>query len=165
MSNTTQEGSSPSVVSVPAKPSMSELIKLKLAEAKAKALAKDSQKDTALVVVDQIAPAEQLQNGVALVTPERVRTELSQSAEYAQYYAQLCELEQKLNEKIPDFVGQLRYLHRSAAEDPNVVTIMTEDEIGIIVRGLSQMVQIEIIEPKVTKTRTKKLANVDSDDI
>lgn len=146
--------------------SKADLIRKRLAEVKAKAQAKNSQADQSLTpVIRQEAPIEQLSNGVALIVQDTPRTELSQSTEYAQYYAQMCELEQKLNEQIPDFTGQLRYLHRVAAEDPNVVTIMTDEELGIIVRGLARMVDIEIVTPKETGTRKKKLANVSSDDI
>ena len=82
---------------------------------------------------------------------------------------QLAELEAALNEKQPGFKTILQDIHAKLRNDPAIVTLLSEDEIGGIVEVLKQHAQVEIIAPKAAKTKkaaTKALlANMSADDL
>lgn len=64
---------------------------------------------------------------------------------------QLAELEQALLGKLPEFRTILRDIHSKLRADPDCVTAMSEDEIGVIVSGLIHHANVEIIAPKAVK--------------
>ena len=89
----------------------------------------------------------------------------------AQYYAdahplvmELAELEDALNKNIPDFRLQLRNIHTKLRQDPAIVTAMTDEEIGIVVKGLITHANAEIVAPKAVKaakSAAKKIVSAD----
>ena len=68
---------------------------------------------------------------------------------------QLAELEQALNENLPEFRTILRDIHSKLRQDPAIVTALSEDEIGAIVSGLIHHANIEIVAPKAVKAAKK----------
>lgn len=72
---------------------------------------------------------------------------------------QLAELEQALTEKLPEFRTILRDIHSKLRQDPDVVTAMSEEEIGILVDGLIHHANVEVITPGKVKA-AKKAAKV-----
>lgn len=74
---------------------------------------------------------------------------------YEPFKMKLAELSQALEEEIPGFALLLRDIHREMQRDPNVVTIMTPDEIGSIVKGLTKHMDITIVPAKTASGRAK----------
>lgn len=50
----------------------------------------------------------------------------------------MAELEEKLNNNIPDFAMVLKNIHNHLRQDPECVTILSDEEIGTIVIGLER---------------------------
>lgn len=75
--------------------------------------------------------------------------------EYEPFKMKLAELSQALEEEIPGFALLLRDIHREMQKDPNVVTIMTPDEIGTVVKGLTKHMDITIVPAKTASGRAK----------
>ena len=71
---------------------------------------------------------------------------------------QFAEMEQALLSADPTFKTILRDVHRQLGNDPELVTMMTEDEIQLVVRGLIVHAKAEIIEPAKAKTVKKAVA-------
>lgn len=151
------------------------LAKLK-AMREAKAL-KDAQKNVDLPTVEEKAEldaraagtpteAEQSVISVSAMDPNSV---IATDPQYQEFYEKMCAMEQAMNERMPNFAITLREVHRAMADDVNVVTVMTPEEIGIVCAGLARHADIEILEPKkaaAKKTVGGKLAkNLDEDSI
>lgn len=86
------------------------------------------------------------------------------SAEYEPFKMKLAELQQALENEVPDFPLLLRDIHRTMSDDPNVVTIMTPEEIGTVVAGLSRHTNTTIVTAKPTKT-AKRTQPLTADDL
>ena len=71
---------------------------------------------------------------------------------------QFAEMEAALLAADPTFKTILRDVHRQLGNDPELVTMMTEDEIALIVRGLVVHAKAEIVEPAKAKTVKKAVA-------
>lgn len=82
---------------------------------------------------------------------------------------QLAELEAALNDKQPGFKTILRDIHTKLRQDPAIVTLLTDEEIGGILAGLKHHAQVDVIAPKAAKTAKKetkaKIANMSADDL
>lgn len=83
---------------------------------------------------------------------------------------QFAELEQALLTRDPSFKTILRDIHRHLGSEPELVTMMTEEEVHRVVRGLVTVAQEEIVEPakaKAVKATTKalKAKAIDVDDL
>lgn len=85
------------------------------------------------------------------------RTDDNISSEASYIKMQLADLKQKLDANIPDFVNVLSVVHKKLLADPTCVTILSEEEIHCIVRGLLKHTQTVIVAPKQVK-EAKKLA-------
>lgn len=68
-------------------------------------------------------------------------TEVSQAYEIQE---KLAMLEQALLEKLPTMPNLLRDIHRQLKKDPEVVTLLTEDECAILVQGLKKQTSTTI---------------------
>lgn len=80
---------------------------------------------------------------------------------------ELAELEQQLNDRIPDFRLTLRNIHQKLRQDPDIVTILSEEEIGLIVTGLATHANAEIVAPKAAKAAraAAKKTPISADDL
>lgn len=79
---------------------------------------------------------------------------------------ELAELEQALKERIPEFRTVLRDIHQKLRADPELVTALSDEEIGVIVSGLALHTSTEIIAPKAAKAaRASSKAKVTADDL
>lgn len=67
----------------------------------------------------------------------------------------LAQLEQALISATPEMPTLLRTIHSALKKDPDVVTLLTEEECSILVRGLKKQTQTEIA---VTAVKSKKKA-------
>ena len=71
---------------------------------------------------------------------------------------EMAELEDALNKNVPGFNVILRDIHIKLREDPNTVTLLTDEEIAIIVKGLERHANVTLTS-KAAKpsTRAKKV--------
>lgn len=77
----------------------------------------------------------------------------------------LAQLENALLESLPTMPTLLRDIHRSLKADPDTVTLLTEEECGILVSGLKKQTQTEI-STKVIKAKPRKaLSKLTVDDL
>ena len=82
-----------------------------------------------------------------------------------QIQEKLMDLEAQLNDAIPNIATLLRDIHSSLKKDPDVVTILSEEECSILVRGLCKQTSTEIAT-KAIKTKPKKaLKSLTLDDL
>lgn len=64
---------------------------------------------------------------------------------------QMADLQEKLIANIPDFPVILKSIHEKLRKDPAVVTLMSEDEIKLVVQGLAKHAQVEVVSPTALK--------------
>jgi hypothetical protein len=67
----------------------------------------------------------------------------------------ILELEQALLEANPTLPTMLRTIHTALRNDPEIVTLLSEEDISIVVRGLMKQTQTVIAE-SVAKAKPKK---------
>ena len=75
------------------------------------------------------------------------------------------ELKEKLQNAAPGYEGLLYTIHKQLAADEQLVHILTEDQIGIIVAGLSKKKNIIIASAVSAKTTKASLKNVSLGDL
>lgn len=74
-----------------------------------------------------------------------------------QIQEKLARLEALLNEAAPGIPTLLRDIHQQLKKDPDVVTLLSEDDCAIIVRGLKKQTNTEIATSAAKKGATKSL--------
>lgn len=81
--------------------------------------------------------------------------------------SKLDELEQALLSAHPTLPTLLRDIHTTLKKQPEQVTLMTEDEIAIVVRGLEKQTQSHLVAATLKPTKVKKesLKNVSATDL
>lgn len=67
----------------------------------------------------------------------------------------LASLEAALLAGSPDMPSLLRDIHRNLGRDPELVTMLTEEECSILVRGLKKQTNTEIATVAIKKTKAK----------
>jgi len=77
----------------------------------------------------------------------------------------LAELEQSLLNKTPNMPTLLRDIHRQLKNDPDIVTILSEDEINILVSGLKKQTGVEISTAVLKQPNKKALKSTTLDDL
>lgn len=86
---------------------------------------------------------------------------------FEQITQRISELQTKMQEKAPGYESLLQVIHRNLVNDPEVVTLLSPEQIGVIFAGLSQMKGIVIAEA-AGKNKTasgKKLKDVGLGDL
>lgn len=64
---------------------------------------------------------------------------------------EMAELQQQLENNVPGFANKLRDIHVKLRNDPNIVTLLTDEEIGVIVAGLEKHTNVQIVAPAAIK--------------
>ena len=77
---------------------------------------------------------------------------------------QIASLQGALLSAHPTLPTLLRTIHKNLREDPELVTLLSEEEIGVIVSGLKKQTNTEI-SASVLKTKTKALKNIGVNDL
>lgn len=72
---------------------------------------------------------------------------------------QVAQLESQLLSAHPMIPALLRTIHTQIKSDPELVTVLSEEDISIIVKGLSRQTNTEIASTAL-KTKSKSLKNV-----
>jgi len=78
---------------------------------------------------------------------------------------QMASLQEALLSAHPRMPTLLKEIHGILQKDPACVTIMTEEEIGIIVRGLEKVTATVLAEAVTSKTPKKSLKSTSVDDL
>ena len=76
----------------------------------------------------------------------------------------LAQLEASLLASTPNMAVLLRDIHRSLKADPDVVTILSEEECSILVRGLKKQTNTEIAVAAVKKKPKKAMSKMTTSD-
>ena len=76
----------------------------------------------------------------------------------------LAALEAALLAGTPNMPGLLRTIHKQLKADPDVVTILSEDECAVLVRGLKAITKTEIAISALSKSK-KALSKMTVDDL
>lgn len=77
----------------------------------------------------------------------------------------LANLEQALLDGTPNMPTLLRDIHRHLKKDPDIVTILSNEECSILVRGLVKQTNTEITTAVIKKAPTKAMKNITVDDL
>lgn len=72
----------------------------------------------------------------------------------------MANLEQALLTKSPELPGLLRTIHAHLSKDPELVTILTEEECNILVEGLKLQTKTSIAETAMKK-KGKSMKNLE----
>lgn len=72
---------------------------------------------------------------------------------------EMAELQAALDQNVPGFANKLREIHVKLRNDPIIVTLLSDEEIGVIVSGLERHTNVQIIAPAAIKasSRSKKV--------
>ncbi len=73
---------------------------------------------------------------------------------------QVAELEQAILSAHPTLPVLLQQIHRAIKADPEQVTLLSEEEIGVIVNGLSKQTATEIATSISTKRTGKSIKSI-----
>ncbi len=82
-----------------------------------------------------------------------------------QVQEKLALLEAKLNEAAPGIPTLLREIHQQLKKDPDVVTLLSEEECNILVQGLKKQTATEISTSALKKGAKKSLKKMTVDDL
>lgn len=77
----------------------------------------------------------------------------------------LAQLQDQLENNVPGIANLLRDIHREIKRDPDVATILTEDECVILVNGLKKQTASEIATTAAKKKPKKALKNMTTADL
>jgi len=77
----------------------------------------------------------------------------------------LAQLEAALLQATPEMPTLLRDIHRSLKADPDVVTILSEEECSILVRGLKKQTATEIATKATKKKGGKAMSKMTTADL
>lgn len=69
---------------------------------------------------------------------------------------EMAELEQALDAQVPGFVSILSQIHKKLRADPDVVTLLDDEEIAVIVAGLEKHTNVTIVAPSAIKAAKSK---------
>lgn len=65
----------------------------------------------------------------------------------------LAQLEDMLTKEVPNISTLLRDIHRTLKNDPDVVTLLSEEECSILVRGLKKQTNTNIATGAIAKSK------------
>lgn len=78
------------------------------------------------------------------------------SPQHSRVLEKCAELEDALEKALPGFPHILKDIHETLRADPEVVTLLKEEEIAIIVKGLERHSHIAVVPAKAKKASTAK---------
>lgn len=76
----------------------------------------------------------------------------------------ISELQSQLQTAAPGYASLLHEIHRALIEDEALVHLLKEEEIGVIISGLSKRKNVVIVEAIAKKTTSKQLSRLTADD-
>jgi len=85
-----------------------------------------------------------------------METKMTQPNQAFQIQEKLAQLEEGLEAQAPGLATLLRDIHTTLKKDPEVVTLLTEEECSILVRGLKKQTATDIATTSLKKGSGKK---------
>ena len=73
----------------------------------------------------------------------------------------LLSLEQALEKQLPNIKNQLKEIHTLLKEQEDIVTLLTPEEVSIIVAGLKQITDTQITSSTTARKKALKATTVD----
>lgn len=77
----------------------------------------------------------------------------------------IAELEAALLTAHPTMPTLLRDIHSNLKQDPEIVTLLSQKDVSIIVKGLSAQTQTSIVTSILSKSKGKAASKISVDDI
>lgn len=84
---------------------------------------------------------------------------LEDVGDYYDIKLKLKELEEALEYEIPGFIQSLHTIHKAMQEDPNIITIFSDEEIGLVFRALQKHTEVTITTTAPKSTKRTQTAN------
>jgi hypothetical protein len=110
-----------------------------------------------------------LDSGATGMTVKPVVTATSRELDVLNIKAKILEMNEALLAANPRMPLLLRDIHIHLQKDPELVTIITEEEIGMIVNGLKKQTQTTLVTAVIKQSTSavtkKKLSNLTVDDL
>lgn len=78
------------------------------------------------------------------------------SPQHARVLEKCAELEDALNKSLPGFPHILKDIHETLRADPEIVTLLAEEDIAKIVKGMEMHAHIVVTPAKAKKAATAK---------
>lgn len=94
-----------------------------------------------------------------IIVPDQIQYNAYQIQE------KLAALEEALNSNIPNIASLLRDIHTQLKKDTDLVTLLTEEECSILVRGLKKQTATEIATAALKGSRKKPLSKTTINDL
>ena len=83
-----------------------------------------------------------------------------------QIVSRIAELRSSLDSQLPGYERLLQVIHTAIAKDPDIAHVLTEEQVGTIVEGLSRKKSIVLVEAsKKSKSESKRLKSLTVDDL
>ena len=82
-----------------------------------------------------------------------------------QLHEKVLNLQNQILANDPTLPVLLRTIHQQLKADPAMVTILSDEEVGIVVTGLMKHTKVEITAAVVGAAKKKSLKNIDLDDL
>jgi len=82
-----------------------------------------------------------------------------------QIQEKLLYIEEELEKEVPNIATILSSIHKQLKSDPEIVTVLSEEECAVLIRGLKKQTSTEIITSTLKKPGKKALSKVTLDDI
>lgn len=111
------------------------------------------------VVVVSTVPA----NVPALTSTDVIGTAKTSEIDYLDFLAKMNSLQQAIHTQHPTMPVLLMQIHKQLRADPELTSTLSEEGIGVIVRGLQIQTKTELVSVMVKETKSKKKAPVSLD--
>lgn len=92
-------------------------------------------------------------------------TKLIQASPTHPIAMEMAELEEALNKNVPGFNVILRDIHIKLREDPNTVTLLSEEEISLIVKGLERHANVTLTSKAAKPSAKAKKVPISAADL
>jgi hypothetical protein len=76
-------------------------------------------------------------------------------------HQRIAELQEELDKASPNIATHLLKIHKDLAASPELLHILSEDEIAVIAKGLQVQSQVQIVAPKAKAPKREKLADLE----
>jgi hypothetical protein len=120
--------------------------------------------EVAVVTEPEPAPAPELPEPTELATLSEPVV-LQKSSRNHPLVREMEELEAALEQNVPGFVTLLRDIHKKLAEDPLTVTLLSLEERGTIVKGMTRHANVTITTKAIKSSSSKRKTPVTAADL
>lgn len=127
--------------------------------------------DSSNVVVSNSSVGAVVSNNIASSVPSTVEnkqssrvkitlgTERTTEIDHLEFLSKMNQLQEAIHTQHPQMPQLLRVIHKQLLADPELVTLLNEEAIGIVVKGLEIQTKTELVSVvlKESKTKAKKI--------